>query len=228
MGFNYGYDYGYMTPDNYGSVMPGLGALVGVVILLCVLMSAIPVLLYILQSVGLHTIAKRRGIRKPWLAWLPLGDVWIVGSISDQYQYVVKGKIRNRRKVLLGLTIGTLVGAVAYCAIYLVGIVGVVTGMAEGAVVTAMIPMVLILTPVMGVLAVLLAVFRYIALYDVFCSCSPDNGVLMLVLSIFFNITMPFFLFAIRKKDAGMPPRKPPVEPVYEPVAEQEADFSQL
>ena len=60
---------------------------------------------YVLEALSLYTIAQRRGIRKPWLAWIPVVNVWIVGSISDQYQYVVNRRIQNRRKVLLGLAI---------------------------------------------------------------------------------------------------------------------------
>ena len=83
-------------------------ALIGIVIALLVyylIFFVFAIVSYVLRSVGLYTIAKRRGIHHPWLAWLPIGDAWIMGSISDQYQYVAKGKIRNRRKVLLGLNI---------------------------------------------------------------------------------------------------------------------------
>ena len=66
-------------------------------------------LVYILQAWALYTIAQRRGINKPWLAWIPVVNVWILGSISDQYQYVVKKQVKNKRKVLLGLNIAMAV-----------------------------------------------------------------------------------------------------------------------
>ena len=67
--------------------------------------SGLGVIVYVLQALALYTIAKRRGIKKPWMAWIPLVNVWILGSISDQYQYVVKRQVKNKRKVLLGLNI---------------------------------------------------------------------------------------------------------------------------
>ena len=67
--------------------------------------------------------------------------------------------------------------------------------------------------PLMGV-AIATAVIRYMALYDVYTSCTPQNNVVFLVLSILFSVTEPFFLFFTRNKDDGMPPRKQ--EPVYE------------
>ena len=46
---------------------------------------------YVLSALGLYTIAKRRGLNHPWLAWIPVASAWIVGSLSDQYRYVVNG-----------------------------------------------------------------------------------------------------------------------------------------
>ena len=78
---------------------------------------------YVLEALSLYTIAQRRGIRKPWLAWIPVVNVWIVGSISDQYQYVVNRRIQNRRKVLLGLAIACGVTFLGY-TVCLLGVAG--------------------------------------------------------------------------------------------------------
>ena len=77
------------------------------------------------------------------------------------------------------------------------------------------------LLPMMG-LAIAVIVVRYIAMYDLYTSCNPQNNVLFLVLSIFFSVTEPFFVFFNRKKDGGMPPRRQqpqyiPPQPAYEP-----------
>ena len=64
---------------------------------------------YVLSALGLYTIAKRRGLNHPWLAWIPVASAWIVGSLSDQYRYVVNGENKSKRKVLLTLNIITTV-----------------------------------------------------------------------------------------------------------------------
>ena len=69
------------------------------------------------------------------------------------------------------------------------------------------------------IVAVVAAVFVYIAYYDYFVSCEPNNAVLYLVLSILIPVTLPFFIFFSRKKDDGMPPRRD-AQPVAEPVQE--------
>ena len=65
----------------------------------------ISVVAYVFTALSLYTIAKRRGIRNPWLAWIPVADVWVLGSLSDQYRYVVKREIKSKRKALLPLCI---------------------------------------------------------------------------------------------------------------------------
>ena len=36
---------------------------------------------WIIRAMSLHKIARRRGIRHAWLAWLPIGGQWILGWI---------------------------------------------------------------------------------------------------------------------------------------------------
>ena len=184
------------------------------------------VALYVVQSLGYHAIAKRRGIRNGWLAWLPIGNLWIAGSISDQYQYVTKGKVKNRRKILLGLSIALLAVYVGLVVVLVVGmLVSGSAGFGAGTIVTVLLALLAGLALI--AIAIAMLVIQYICLYDLYKSCDPENAVLFLVLSIFFSLVMPFFIFACRKKDLGMPPRKQPApEPVIEIVAEEPAEES--
>ncbi len=192
-----------------------IGALVFVYLLTALLSVGLSVTMYVLRSLGLHTIAKRRGIRHGWLAWIPFGRFWVLGSISDQYQYVVKGKVKNRRKIMLAMSI-----AITGLCLLWIPAAAIITMVGGG---TAATP---VLTALLGVFAILaldiwLTVYQYISYYDLFHSCQPGNGILYLVLSIVVPATMPFFVFFCRKKDLGMPPRKQtPVQ--VEPVAEED------
>ena len=198
-------------------------------------MLAITVGSYVLQSVSLHTIAKRRGIHKPWLSWLPIGEMWIVGCISDQYQYVVKGKTKNKRKWMIGLWIVlfaiwvvmlVLLGVMAFNAIS-----SAANGISEAAIENALLgPMLGMLgcaIPMMGI-AFAVMIIRYFAMYDLYTSCNPQNNVLFLVLSIFFSVTEPFFVFFNRKKDGGMPPRRSEPQFSEPPQYEQPEQFVEI
>ncbi len=206
----------------------GMGIVAAVVIIwlfFMVLMLAYSVLVYVLQSLGMYTIAKRRGIHHPWLSWLPIGNVWILGSISDQYQYVAKGKIRNRRKVLLGMNIAGCAAVVLYYIYWLASVIGLlIAGDQTAEMAPQSIGAVLLLVGfvlLLAVLSIVNTVFTYMAYYDLFESCKPSQAVVFLVLSIFLSFLLPFFVFACRKKDLGMPPRKTSPAPNVQVIEQQ-------
>ena len=72
--------------------------------------------MYVLQALGFYTIAKRRGIRHAWLAWVPFGSAWILGCISDDYKSRCTGKKQSLRIALLVLAIAVAVFMVATVA----------------------------------------------------------------------------------------------------------------
>lgn len=166
---------------------------------------------YILTAMALYTLSCRRGLNKPWLAWIPVINCWLLGSLSDQYQYVVKGENKSKRKWLLILNILKAVLMLSVTLLAIVTAAGIIFGISNAAMMRS------INGPVMGILGlalplaavvIALCVIRYMALYDVYRSVDPGNAVLYLVLSILFSPTEPFFLFFNREKDLGMPPRK--------------------
>lgn len=212
MGYDYGFEYAFpdaMEGAAEGMVAGAAGLSLGIIAIVYLLMLALGVVSYVLYAVGLYRVAKRRGIHHAWLAWVPIGSEWLLGSIADHYQYVAKHKITKRRKIMLTLSIilwVILAGMVA-------SIVGLVlmapdtTGAMGGSI--AMIAlMVITYLGYLGV-GIALMVFYYIAAFDLFRSCKPSYDVLFLVFGILFNVTMPFFVFACSGSDAGMPVRRP-------------------
>ena len=185
---------------------------------------------YVLSSLGLYTLAKRRGIKNPWLSWIPVVNCWIIGSLSDQYRYVVKGQVKNKRKALLALNTIVVIVAISVLVISIVMVVRITGTMqntpmdlVNGKIVELVMGPVIawvVLFMVYFAMAIAVMVVHYIAMYDIYTSCDPQNNILFLVLSILFSITEPFFLFFNRNKDGGMPPRKP--EPTYIPPRDPE------
>lgn len=185
-----------------------------------IITSAVPsavlsIVSYVLSSLALYTMAARRGIDKAWLSWVPVINVWIIGSLSDQYRYVVKGQYKSKRKVLLVLNLLSILLTVVMVIGVIIMVVNVINdtvyGISGEDVVNTMMGTlfaeVALVLPLAGI-AIAAAVIRYMALYDIYTSVDPVNNVLFLVLSILFGVTEPFFLFFSRNSDAGMPPRK--------------------
>ena len=216
------YEYSYAVEE-----MLGTGVLAG--LLESGLSMILGIATYVLTALALYTIAKRRGLNKPWLSWIPVANSWIVGSLSDQYRYVVKGENKSKRKALLTLNIIiTGIWAVMIVGVIVMvvqAVVGAMGGMSEEhmleTVMGPAIGMAGLSLPLAGI-AIAYAIIYYMALYDIYKSLDPGNCVLFLVLSILIGVTEPFFLFFNRNKDLGMPPRRSnptyiPPEPDWQP-----------
>ena len=199
-----GFQYSYMT----NNVLEVLAALI----------SGFPVAvfnvgMYVLGALALYSLAQRRGIRHGWLAWVPVANCWLLGSLSDQYRYLVRGEYRAKRKGLLILSgiLAALVIALASLGIA----AGITMFMGRPGSTGGLMAALVILGSVTFVVSIVRIVVRFIALADLYRSMDPDNGTAFLVLSILFPVTEPFFLFFNRNKDLGMPPRR------EQPIAEE-------
>ena len=206
------FDFSYVLPEGL-ALIPGLLSLIP--------SGAVSIATYVLTAIALYTTAQRRGINHPWLSWVPVLNVWVLGSLSDQYRYVVKGEEKSKRKTLVVLKI---ISAVIVLMMIIAGVMvavevteGIIFNFGDDEIFEDVIgPGLAILglaLPLMGV-SIASLIIRYMALYDLYTSCEPQYSVLFLVLSILFGVTEPFFLFFSRNKDEGMPPRR--AEPQYQ------------
>ena len=187
---------------------------------------------YILLALGLYTIAKRRGIRNPWLAWIPFGQSWMMGCVSDQYQYVAQGRQKSKRKIILWLEIATAVLSAVTIIMLMVALLDMLRYIdideyalyLEGRLdidpfdklkdddlirIASSMMRVLPLSFVLLGSAVALTVIRYIALYDLYRSCEPSSAGINTAVSIFLGgIAMGILVLLNRSKDFGMKPRQ--------------------
>ena len=88
-----------------------------------------------------------------------------------------------------------------------VSAIAAIAGASVGAILT-----VLCLALVVVCAAIVYVVLYFMALYDVYASCDPQNAAVYLVLSVFFGFLVPVFLFLSRNLEKGMPPRKETAE----------------
>lgn len=161
------YEYG-LDPDVITGVSV-LGALGGLLIVMAVIAIMVGITVYVFTSLSLYTIAQNRNFDKPWLAWIPVGNAYLLGQLGDYYDAQNQKKPMNLAMIML------IISAVAVgCSI---------------------VPFLAFLAPFA---IVALAVFNYICIYKFYNAVSPDNATVLLVLSIIFSIAMPFILFAHR------------------------------
>lgn len=173
---------------------------------------------YVLMALGMYTIAKRRGIRHAWLAWLPVANLWLLGCVSDQYQQVALGKQKTKRRVMMWLYALILILAVIVVVMAVNWFVGLLNSAdiqfadmvkslmndpidyaetladdlvkAEDYLVGSVGQLLAIggLALVLSVVSTALMVLQYMAIYDVFRSCEPEKSGLYLGLSIVLSL----------------------------------------
>ena len=191
---------------------------------------------FVLPRLGMYAIAKRRGLVNPWLAWIPVADAYVLGSISDQYRFVAEGQTTNHCKRLLVLRILCVVTDAVF------GVCSMILGFALFAVfvsagqllqvdeITAFGKWVILVMAILCVgclcVYILFAICHYKSLYDLYRSCRPEKSKVYLVLSILLGVLESIFIYACREKDEGMPPRNAAfaADAASEPVQQSEQE----
>lgn len=209
-----GYDFEYVMPEMSEGLIMGAAGMVLALFAVCMVFAlAVGVLKYVLTAISLYRIAKRRGIHRPWLAWIPVAGDWLLGSISDHYQYVTKRKVTHRRTLILVLSIAVMIISATSLVIQISNLTAVFSSAFAAATAAPSIGAAvgtMLLGLVSSGLSIALLVFYYMSYYDLFRSCKPNNAVMFLVLGIIFGITLPFFAIACSKSDEGMPEKRAP------------------
>lgn len=194
MGFKFNYTY------NFGDVteMPELGPLFFFMFGMSCLFALVP---YFFRAYALYNLAARRGLPRPWLAWVPVGQEWIMGYLSDQYQATVHRQNKKRRTMLVVLSAVTFGSALLTMCAMVSSMITAMNGRFDFGLLFGLMSS---LSFVMSAACIAYLIYYYIAMYDVYRSCDPTNATVYLVLSILINISQVFFLFACRYKDYGM------------------------
>lgn len=171
-------------------------------ILLALLIVLIGLLLYsliryLVGALGLYTLSKRRGYRYPWLAFIPVANVYLLGAVADNISYC-QGRKSYFRYVLTGLSaasffLGMLQSTVSQNMLY---DIYALTGQA---VPTVSLTVALLLFLFVVLLGIANAVVTWIVLFRIYRDYHQSRDILYLTLSILFGLH-PFFLFALRNR----------------------------
>ncbi len=176
-----------------------------------VLLCAAPLVSYILHSLSLYTISRRRKLPHAWVSWVPVINIFQLGTVADHYRLAYKGK---RGLLRWGLILSFAI----YCVgvfIVMAAVLEVLLGALAGAItvgllllsedyVAGMEAMSARAESVVSACTLLCALFfvvNAVARYRVYRSCHPSAAVPYLLLSIFLPFLRPLLLFQLRNKD---------------------------
>lgn len=163
---------------------------------------------YILQAIALFTLAKNRGMKSAWCAWVPFANVWLLGSVSDLHDRQ-RGLNRHWGLTLLICRIFgpglILVGYFAFVAIAVVAAI-----MSDGAAPNMMLfiigAVVFYATVIVGALFSSVSQFgTYICLYKIFDVVKPEKAVKYIIISLVVPLGCSICMMCARKSMLGVP-----------------------
>lgn len=176
--------------------------------------AVIGIAIYLLESISVYKMAKSAEVKNPWLAFIPVANDWVFGTLAEKYK-----KKNGTKSARFGIILPVLEGIVFIesiaLTIFTVISIKEITGYALDAVNTStemapeqfmsLIPVIILYFALMAV-AIAYAVVFFIALWRVYSSFDKSNATLYIVLSVVFTISVPVILFIIRN-------RKPEFDP---------------
>lgn len=176
--------------------------------------AVIGIAIYLLESISVYKMAKSAEIKNPWLAFIPVANDWVFGTLAEKYK-----KKNGTKSARFGIILPVLEGIVLIetiaLTIFTVISIKEITGYALDAVNTSsemapeqfmsLIPVIILYFALMAVAFAYIIVF-YVALWRIYSSFDKPNATLYIVLSVVFTISVPIILFIIRN-------RKPEFDP---------------
>ncbi|MBR5539368.1 MAG: hypothetical protein IKU61_05660 [Clostridia bacterium] len=187
-------DYQVYPDTNFGEFPQGIsfdadfieafGAMFGIFLAIYAVALLFGIAMYVMNAIAIMRMAKRTGIRNVWLEFIPIGDIYLLGRISDA------GKGKHTRTKMLMTTV------IILFVLYIVW-VAVLIGAAVAGPMSDTIP-VMFVAPLFGTLALLLiaavclTVFEYIAYYYVCENFGGSGGI-----GYFIGILLGYFFMPI-------------------------------
>lgn len=184
---------------------------------------------YVMEAVGLSKIAKSCRYPRPWLAWIPFANSYLIGKLAE-VSAVRFGKSKRPYAVwLLTLQIiGTVLSAVplvVWTALLINGVAveeysaAIIAGDSDvmSYAVFATFP----LSSVISILSVLELVVQFLAYHLIFMLFDEKNAILFVLLSLLVSFAFPIILLILSRRAPNLPVdnRTPPISPVENATA---------
>ncbi len=192
-----------------------------VVLFIYLILMGFLVAAYVLQSLAFHTLARRRGIANPWLAWIPCGNYWIAGALARDHDKQ-NGIDRRWDKTLLILSVASIASffviyIVFFILIIMLGLEPSNETLTEEFALKMIAPIVIFYIVLILVMVAMMALqtLTYVCVYKIFESTVPEKTLKYFLIYLLVPFAAPFCLFACRNKGYQHPD---PMAYIYNPV----------
>ena len=195
------YEYGYYDAPAASSPVYEIVFIV-VYLLIYGLIFGISVASYIINAIAYMRIAGKRKIQKGWMAFIPVAESYLAGSIASSYDKE-NGIERNWGKILVvAFCVGYGFFFAAYMAFLVVMVVAMSTMVGDeltvGATVALMIALLFVLISYIGIMV--MSLLRAICNYKNYEGMAPEKAVKYTIFSTLIPIVGPILLLKCAKK----------------------------
>ncbi len=178
--------------------------------------SLLAVAVYILTAIGLYRMAKACRHPRPWMAWIPYADYYLMGELAELSAARHGKKIRPYAAWMLTFQIVTTVVVVALvgilCSLLLNGLSYTkysASTVAEGYDFVTPLLILIILLFVILALAIVGIILEYITLHLIFQLFDKKNALGYVILCIFISYAKPIVLLILSRKSPDLPAPTP-------------------
>lgn len=187
---------------------------VGIVVIVLYLgILAVGIANYVMTSLALYTLAKRRGIRSAGLAWVPVANYWIIGGLANKIDEN-RGIARRWNTTLLTLALVSVGGVIiAYVALIAAGVLYAFIA------IDSLLPLILpfyVLLILAMVVAVALSICSAICIFKIFESTLPEKAVKYLLCYLLVPLGAGICMMKVRYEGYPYPALPVEAEPVEE------------
>ena len=189
-----------------------------VILLVYLILIGLGIANYVMTSLGFYTIAKRRQINNPWLAWIPFANYWTIGAITSEYDS--RNGIKRKWEVVLlvlsllgiGIFIVTYIALIIYAIVITASFGEMTAAPSVGFVVPLIVLYVIMILAAMAMGA--LQICYYICVFKIFESTVPEKALKYLLISVLVPLGLPICLLKCKDKGYSICPA-----PIYAPVS---------
>ena len=165
---------------------------------------AVQIVTYVLTSLSYQRIGSRLGIKKAWLAWIPVASSYVLGAVTDKIETENGEYDKKWRRILpILLCIGTggvILWAIGYYVLYFITILVPSLEIYETSPILAIAMVLWILVYVVILsFSMLSGILNYICTFKVFEYILPDKAVKYLLLTLIVPLGAPLCIHRAAK-----------------------------
>ncbi len=207
-GNDYFSDYGEFTEfgEMFDTLAEGIVPMIGIFLIVLLFSFAIALAFYLLQAYGLYKMGKTVGSPAPWLAFIPVVNIYALGKIAETPTPASPKPLRYGPVLLVLNVVNTVISNIS-AFMMINGMIEIISNYESYEYEELLAELLTVSRSgsfIVSALSFAFTVFYYIALYKLFKLFVPKSATAYLIVAVFFSVALPIMIFCLRNKPANV------------------------